>query len=180
VLSLEQVKGRKAEGSLEVQLASGLKAAARAGQMKRHEMHTLLIEPNTKDRDCITDALHHAGQRVTGVGTQEEGLALLRENFYDLIVLAAPPKGQMDLPALLRAFHWRWPKSLVIILADAGELPAVVAACGGAADGLAVKPINREELRRVIEGAVHRERLRWRDSATEQKRNETHRQRVIA
>jgi DNA-binding response OmpR family regulator len=143
-------------------------------------MHTLLIEPNLKDRDRITNALHHAGQGVMAVGTQDEALALVRENFYDLIVLAAPQKGRMDLPALLRAFHWRWPRSLVIVLAEASELQAVVAACGGAADALAVKPIERRELRRIIEEAIRREKLLLRHPSPKQEESRTHNQRVIA
>jgi DNA-binding response OmpR family regulator len=122
-------------------------------------MHTLLIEPNTRDRDQITNALHHAGQHVTAVGTQAEALALVRETFFDLIVLAAPPEGRMDLPALLRAFHWRWPQSLVIVVSDVTELPSVVATSGGAADALVVKPVGRKELKRTIEGAIHREKV---------------------
>jgi DNA-binding NtrC family response regulator len=124
-------------------------------------------------------ALHYAGQRVTAVGTQEEGLALVRENFFDLVVLAARQEGRMDLPALLRAFHWRWPRSLVIVLSDASELGAVVASCGGAADAVAVKPIEREQLRRVITGAIHREKARLRHPSAGRRSNRNHRQRII-
>jgi DNA-binding response OmpR family regulator len=155
-----------------------LAAAGQAMQTRKHIMHTLLIEPDMRDRDRITSALHYAGQRVTAVRTQEEALALVRESFYDLIVLTAPQEGRMDLPALLRAFHWRWPRSLVIVLSDASELQNVVAACGGAADALAVKPIEREELRRVIESAVRREKVRLRHPLTEPPRSRNPRETV--
>jgi DNA-binding response OmpR family regulator len=123
-------------------------------------MHTLLIEPNPEDRTKITRALHHAGQAVTAVATQKQALALLRDTPFDVIAFDGDLRGHMDLPALLRAFHWRWPHALVIVLTQPDRLADVVSTTSGWADGILVKPVDADRLRGAIQAAVQRTKRR--------------------
>ncbi|MEK9970726.1 MAG: response regulator [Ferrovibrio sp.] len=116
----------------------------------------LVIDDNPEFRDILRRHLEANGHAVTLAANGEQGLALLGEGSFD-IVLTDILMPQRDGVEVLREAKRRWPDLPVIAVSGGGwigatELLAMAERLG--ADKVLQKPVRRDDLISAVDAAL--------------------------
>jgi DNA-binding response OmpR family regulator len=93
---------------------------------------------------------------VVTASSGEEALERLRDSPFELVLLDLRLGGRVDGLRVLEAVRWRWPQAVVIILTAHASLESAVSAIQEGVDGYLLKPVEAEDVRRVVRAALER------------------------
>jgi DNA-binding NtrC family response regulator len=124
----------------------------------KKQFSILIIDDEEQMRDALQLNLEHAGYEVTTARTGEEGLALLNDNDYELVLL------DLQLPDLdglevLRKIKGKQPSIEVIIITGYGTVSRAVEATKAGAFHFVEKPFEFGEIESLVARALERRRL---------------------
>ena len=123
----------------------------------KKQIRSLVVDDEAGIRFFLEEALQQIGHTVVTVSSGEEALDQLRDTPFDLILLDLMLGGRVDGMRILESVKWRWPATVVIILTAHGSLDSSLAAIREGVDGYLLKPVEPEELWRVVEEALSRQ-----------------------
>jgi two-component system alkaline phosphatase synthesis response regulator PhoP len=122
------------------------------------EIHVLAVDDERGIRFFLRKTLERSGYSVATASSGKEALELVRDTFFDLILLDLRLNGQVDGLQVLERVRWRWPAAAVVILTAHGSLDSAMAAIREGVDGYLTKPVEPDELRIVAREALERRR----------------------
>lgn len=128
--------------------------------------NTLIIDDEANIRFFLQVALGKHGHCISQAETGEQALQVLREFFFDIVILDLNLGGKVDGLRVLEAIRWRWPATVVIILTGHGSLESAMTAIQEGIDGYLLKPVDANALRKAVDDAY--QRAQWRISASGQ------------
>ncbi len=120
--------------------------------------HVLLAEDRPNVRDLLARALRGAGFEVEAVADGTAAIARLNEDRFDVVVSDVKMPGASGTEVLAAARALDLPPEVVLVTAYAEVSAAVAALRAGAYDYVA-KPVEAEDLVRVVRRAAERHRL---------------------
>jgi DNA-binding NtrC family response regulator len=117
----------------------------------------LVIDDEAEIRESLETLLQLEGYAVSSAGTGREGLALLGERTFDIVMLdlALPDKNGMDV---LAEIHMMNPLQPVIMITAYGTVENAVRAMQSGATNFIQKPWDNEKLLADVRAAVARQR----------------------
>jgi DNA-binding NtrC family response regulator len=127
--------------------------------MKRDRGSLLVIDDDPAVRRDLAEILEAQGHRVTAVADGEAGLALLKDQAFDLVLtdLALPGLGGLDI---LDHLVQEQPQCPCIIITGFGTISNAVAAMRQGAYDYLTKVVEPTELRLVVARALEHSRLK--------------------
>ncbi len=119
----------------------------------------LIVEDDKILRTTLVDLIEVKGYRVTDVGSAEEAINLIRDNWYDIIIsdIALPQKSGIDL---LRAVKAISSDTEIILITGHATLESSMKALKYGAYDYLLKPFDSKELLEIIQRALEAGRLR--------------------
>jgi DNA-binding response OmpR family regulator len=121
-------------------------------------IETLVVDDEQSVRFFVGETLKKSGCVVDMAADGEEALEKLRDNRYELVMLDLKLGGRVDGLRVLNAIRWRWPHTAVVILTAHGSLGSAMAAIREGVDGYVLKPVEPDELRKIVQEALDRRR----------------------
>ncbi|HEX9899691.1 MAG TPA: response regulator [Candidatus Methylomirabilis sp.] len=121
---------------------------------------TVLVVDDDRDHSkALAKIFQRAGYRVSTASDGQEGLMILTERAYDLIItdLKMPRMNGLDLLRNIRALS---PQAAVVILTAYGEWTTYMNAMDSGAVDYLNKPVRREDILMVARKALARRGLR--------------------
>ena len=121
--------------------------------------HILLVDDQSSMRLTLTALLKQAGHTMMQAATGEDALKKLAQNDFDVVVtdLKLDDIGGLDI---LRAAKAANPQTEVIVLTGYSSVETAVEAMKLGARDYLTKPVNGEELKMAVAGAMERQRLK--------------------
>jgi two-component system NtrC family response regulator len=113
----------------------------------------LVIDDDNSFRRVLEYNLQEQGYEVRAISSGEKGLALFTDQLPDLVITDMKMKGMSGLE-VLKAIKEKSPETLVIIITAFGTVDKAVEAMKLGAYDYITKPINRDELKLVVEKAL--------------------------
>jgi DNA-binding NtrC family response regulator len=110
----------------------------------------LIIDDEPLMRLSMTDALKAVGYEVRAAGTGQEGLHLLTQHVYDIVVTDLRLPGSDGLE-LLQVCKQRSPRTEVIVITAHGSVEAAVEAMKRGAYDFITKPFSMDELLLIVD-----------------------------
>jgi DNA-binding NtrC family response regulator len=110
----------------------------------------LIIDDEPLMRLSMEDALHAAGCEVRAAATGPEGLALLEQIPFDIVITDLRLPGADGL-TLLQAAKQRSPRTEVVVITAHGSVETAVGAMKAGAYDYITKPFSMEELLLIVE-----------------------------
>lgn len=120
------------------------------------QLRALVVDDEEGVRFFLSETLQRSGHIVVTASSGEEALERLRDTPFELVLLDLRLGGRVDGLRVMEAVRWRWPQALVIILTAHGSLESAVSAIQEGVDGYLLKPVEAEDVRRVIRTALDR------------------------
>ncbi|HVJ48188.1 sigma-54 dependent transcriptional regulator [Desulfitobacterium sp.] len=125
--------------------------------MKYH-YKVLILDDEEGFREIIVQRLSRRGYEVLEAGTAQEGMALLQESFFDVVLLDLRlPDG--DGLLLLPQIKQRQPDLQVVMLTGHGTVESAIEAMKTGAYDYLMKPCNLSELEITIQKALEQRKL---------------------
>jgi DNA-binding response OmpR family regulator len=121
-------------------------------------VNTLVVDDDSGVRFFLEETLRQDGHVVATASSGEEALDLLRDAFFDVVMLDLKLGGRTDGLRVLEAVRWRWPETVVVILTAHGSLKTAMAAIQEGVDGYLLKPAEPDEVRQAVQEALERRR----------------------
>jgi len=121
-------------------------------------VNTLVVDDDPGVRFFLEETLRQDGHVVETASSGEEALDLLRDAFFDVVMLDLKLGGRADGLRVLEALRWRWPETVVVILTAHGSLETAMAAIQEGVDGYLLKPAEPDEVRQAVQEALERRR----------------------
>jgi DNA-binding NtrC family response regulator len=121
---------------------------------------TILVVDDDRDHSkALAKIFERAGYRVSTASDGQEGLMILTERAYDLIItdLKMPRMNGLDLLRNIRALS---PQAAVVILTAYGEWTTYMNAMDSGAVDYLNKPVRREDILMVARKALARRGIR--------------------
>lgn len=115
----------------------------------------LVVDDEKNQREIYTLILGDDGYQVTAAQSGEQALRFARENQYDLVLTDYKMTG-MDGLTLLGELLKLDPSIMVVMMTAHGSVESVKEALRGGAFDYLEKPIDRDQLLKVVENAVGR------------------------
>ncbi len=119
-------------------------------------IRTLVVDDEPGIRAFLEGTLRRAGHTVVQAASGEDALEQLRDTSFDLAILDLSLGGQVDGLRVLEAIRWRWPGTVAIILTAHGSLESARVAIRDGVDDYLLKPVDADELRAAVQGAIDR------------------------
>jgi DNA-binding response OmpR family regulator len=119
-------------------------------------LRALVVDDEEGVRFFLSETLRRSGHVVVTASSGEEALERLRDTCYEVVLLDLRLGGRVGGLRVLEAVRWRWPEAVVIILTAHGSLESAVSAIQEGVDGYLLKPVEAEDVRRVIRTALER------------------------
>src|SRR5512136_2890333 len=117
------------------------------------QLRALVVDDEEGVRFFLSETLRRSGHVVVTASSGEEALERLRDTPFELVLLDLRLGGQADGLRVLEAVRWRWPQAVVIILTAHASVESAVSAIQEGVDGYLLKPVEAEEVRRVVRAA---------------------------
>jgi len=121
-------------------------------------VNTLVVDDDPGVRFFLEETLRQDGHVVETASSGEEALDLLRDAFFDVVMLDLKLGGRAGGLRVLEALRWRWPETVVVILTAHGSLETAMAAIQEGVDGYLLKPAEPDEVRQAVQEALERRR----------------------
>jgi DNA-binding NtrC family response regulator len=115
----------------------------------------LVVDDEKNQREIYRLILEDAGYRVTTAQSGEQALRLVRENGFDLVLTDYKMTG-MDGLTLLGELVRLDPSIIVVMMTAHGSIESVKEALRGGAFDYLEKPVDRDQLLKVVESALDR------------------------
>ena len=115
----------------------------------------LVVDDEKNQREIYTLILEDDGYAVTTAQSGEQALRLARENDFDLVLTDYKMAG-MDGLTLLTELLKIDPSIIVVMMTAHGSVDSVKEALRGGAFDYLGKPVERDELLRVVQSALGR------------------------
>src|SRR5215813_1172928 len=115
----------------------------------------LVVDDEKNQREIYTLILEDDGYQVTAAQSAEQALRFARENQFDLVLTDYKMAG-MDGLTLLTELLKLDPSIIVVMMTAHGSVESVKEALKGGAFDYLEKPIDREQLLKVVETALGR------------------------
>jgi two-component system response regulator HydG len=119
----------------------------------------LVIDDDRDMCELLEESLGRAGYRVTWRTRGEEGLDLLRDQDFDVIITDLNLDGASGID-LCKRFTENRPDTPVIVITGFGDMTAAISAIRAGAHDFITKPIDMTVLERAIERATQHRHLR--------------------
>ncbi|MBN2654639.1 MAG: sigma-54-dependent Fis family transcriptional regulator [Nitrospirae bacterium] len=119
----------------------------------------LIIEDEATLASSLKRVFQKEGYEVTTAANAEDGLSLLEEGFYDLVISDIVLPGMSGIEFLKR-LHERQPEIAVIIITAYGSMETAVEALRAGAYDYVVKPVLHEEIKQIIRNALKQNALK--------------------
>lgn len=113
----------------------------------------LVVDDEKNQREIYKLILEDAGYEVTTAQSGEQGLRFVRESHFDLVLTDYKMTG-MDGLTLLSELLKEDPSILVVMMTAHGTVESVKEALRGGAFDYLEKPVDREQLLKVVESAL--------------------------
>ena len=128
--------------------------------MKRDNASILIVDDDPALLQSLKEILEAEGYEVATAADGEQGLALIKEQAFDLVLsdLALPGLDGMELLKYLRREQ---PACPCIIITGFGSITNAVTAMRHGAYDYFTKPVDPTELRLVVGRALEHRRLKW-------------------
>ena len=150
------------ESELDLGIAAGLERAleAPAAENEVEAGHILVIDDTKANRDLLRRQLERQGHEVATAASAADGLALLEEAGFDVILvdILMPDMNGIELLARLKADE-RWRDTPVIMISGLKEKKAVVRCISAGAEDYLEKPVDPVLLHSRVDACL--ERVRW-------------------
>ena len=117
------------------------------------KIRILVVDDEVAMRECLRDWLMEDGYEVGLAGSGPEAVAMAKEGAWHVVLLDLKMPG-MDGMELLRILRERMPDIDVIMMTAYDELPTVAEAMRVGAVEFLVKPLNLQQLRRLLDRIV--------------------------
>jgi DNA-binding NtrC family response regulator len=119
----------------------------------------LIIEDEATLASSLKRVFQKEWYEVTTAANAEDGLSLLEEGFYDLVISDIVLPGMSGIEFLKR-LHERQPEIAVIIITAYGSMETAVEALRAGAYDYVVKPVLHEEIKQIIRNALKQNALK--------------------
>ncbi|MCE5312711.1 MAG: sigma-54 dependent transcriptional regulator [Nitrospiraceae bacterium] len=119
----------------------------------------LIVEDEATLASSLKRVFQKEGYEVTTAGSAEDGLSLLEEGFYDLVISDIVLPGISGIEFLKR-IRERQPELPVIIITAYGSMETAVEALRAGAYDYVVKPVLHEEIKQIISNALKQNALK--------------------
>jgi DNA-binding response OmpR family regulator len=116
----------------------------------------LVVDDERSVRFFLERTLRLSGYVVETASGGEEALKMLRDTFFDVVLLDLRLGGAIDGLQVLQGIRWRWPETVVIILTGHASLESAMTAIQKGVEGYLQKPVEPEQVRRIVEEAMTR------------------------
>ncbi len=114
-------------------------------KVERSGIHILLVEDNDTMRAGMLQILKKAGHEIAGAASGKEGLGLLKDSPFDMVITDYKMSG-MDGLEVLKAIKKMKPEIEVIVITAFGSIEVAVEAMKAGAWDFVTKPFSKEEL----------------------------------
>ncbi len=128
--------------------------------MKQDHAAILVVDDDPALRQSLQEVLEAEGYEVTTAADGEQGLALLKEESFDLVLSDLALPG-LDGMGLLKYLVSEQPGLPCIIITGYGSINNAVTAMRQGAYDYFTKPVDSTELRLVVARALEHRRLKW-------------------
>src|SRR5271168_1351896 len=121
--------------------------------------HVLIVDDETEIRDSLEEILREEGYAVTTAATGDEGLTLVRDAAYDVVLLDIwlPDRDGLEV---LKEIHSLEAKPEVIIVSGHGTIETAVRATKLGAYDFLEKPLSLDRTLILVKNAIDAKRLR--------------------
>jgi two-component system nitrogen regulation response regulator NtrX len=121
--------------------------------------HVLIVDDETEIRDSLEEILREEGYSVASAATGDEGLTLIRDAAYDVVLLDIwlPDRDGLDV---LKDIHALEAKPEVIIISGHGTIETAVRATKLGAFDFLEKPLSLDRTLILVKNAIDARRLR--------------------
>ena len=116
--------------------------------MSRRIETALVVDDDAAFRTALGNSLRRRGVAAHTAASAEEGLFLVEDRPFDLLVMDQRMPGGEGLTALGR-YRRLLPEGVIVMLTGHGDIPLAVAAVREGADTLLTKPVDPDQLLRV-------------------------------
>lgn len=128
-------------------------------EIDRNETKVLVVEDDKSLRELLQMELFRSGYKVTATASGEEGLALYREEIFNVVLLDVRMPGMDGIEALkLMRTESKIPE--VIMFTGHGTIETAVECIKHGAYDYLTKPVKLDELEMLIDKACDKNRLR--------------------
>ena len=117
----------------------------------------LVVDDDEPHAEAVVETLERVGHACTLAHGGKEGLRLIEDREFDIVLtdLVMEPVGGLEI---LKKAKQELPDAEVVILTGHATVPTAVAAMQAGASGYLQKPLNIDELRAVVEKASQAQR----------------------
>lgn len=119
----------------------------------------LIVEDEATLASSLKRVFQKEGYEVTTAPSAEDGMSLLEEGFYDLVISDIVLPGISGIEFLKR-IRERQPEVPVIIITAYGSMETAVEALRAGAYDYVVKPVLHEEIKQIIKNALRQNALK--------------------
>ncbi len=119
----------------------------------------LIVEDENTLRESLSRLFTREGFTVDSTGTAEEGLKLIDNNIYDVIIsdIILP---RMDGIEMITRIREQMPEQIFIVITAYASLDTAIKALRAGAYDYIMKPIIHEEIKQVVNNAINQKDLR--------------------
>jgi adenylate cyclase len=160
--------GSHPDAAVEAAILSLLRSLRPDANLSKHNEsgRILVVDDNSTNRDLLRRRLMQEGHEVVEAGSGREGLSILDQDRFDLILLdlLMPDMNGIEMLEQLK-LDQRWQSIPVIMISGLSETDAVIRCIEAGADDYLPKPFDHVLLRARINTCL--ERKRWHDRERE-------------
>jgi two-component system NtrC family response regulator len=128
-------------------------------EIVRNDTKVLVVEDDTSLRELLQMELSRSGYKVTATAKGEEGLAVYREEIFNVVLLDVRMPG-MDGVETLKLMRAESPIPEIIMFTGHGTIETAVECIKYGAYDYLTKPVKLDELEMLIDKACDKNRLR--------------------
>lgn len=137
--------------------------------MKNTPLTVLVVDDEAVIRLFLKVTLEREGYRVVEANDGNNALEIIRDNYFDIVILDLNLGTKINGLRVMEAIRWRWPDSIVIILTGHGTLESAIAAIREGIDAYLLKPVGDREILQTIDDAVKRSNKRTHEGLENEK-----------
>ena len=131
---------------------------APARQLNGDLIHVLVIDDDRFHAETVAESLERIGYDCTVATSGREGSRLLESDEWD-VILTDLKMADVDGLAILRKAREQQPDAEVVMITGFGDVKTAVEAIKQGASNYLTKPVDRDELRAIVQKASERLRL---------------------
>lgn len=127
----------------------------------RWRKHILIVDDEEILRCTLHFDIEEMGYRATAVGDGETALAVLQEQYYDLVLTDLCMEGISGID-VLQGVKAKSPETMVVILTGFGDISSAIEALRNGADDYLLKPYVYEDLAMRLRNCLEKQEMKKR------------------